>query len=361
MLEGKQVPSKRFGRISLLLLSLGIISGNVIFHWLIFRFIKESSLPILVNSLIAIAWGSLGIYSIYYSFNWLAERFPEKWREKVLPLVFIGPAVIFLAWLQVIPTIRTLYLSLIDDKTNKFIGLGNYVAIFNDRTLTVAIYNNVLWVVVGTVISVSLGLLIAVLTDRSKFERIAKSIIFLPMAISFVATGVIWKFVFYYQTGDSQIGMLNAILVAFGGEPQAWLSLQPWNNLLLIAIFIWSSTGFGMVIFSAAIKAVPDELLEAARMDGAGETRIFFTVIIPNISETILYVTTTTVVTTMKIFDIIFVMTGGQYNTDVVATQFYRNFIDRPGYASALATLLLVAVLPIFYINIRQLKKQGGH
>ncbi|KAF9117645.1 hypothetical protein BGX30_005277, partial [Mortierella sp. GBA39] len=218
-----------------------------------------------------------------------------------------------------------------------------------DRLLATALRNNLLWVFVGTLACVAFGLLIAILADRSSYERIAKSIIFMPMAISFVAAGVIWKFVYYYQPGDEQIGLLNAIVMALGGEPQAWVSmLQPWNNFFLIIILIWMQTGFAMVIFSAAIKGVPDDILEASRVDGAGEIRIFFRIIIPFISTTILTVTTTIIVFTLKIFDVVMVMTGGQYGTEVVATQFYRQFFmyRNFGYGSTLAIVLLIAVLP---------------
>jgi len=215
----------------------------------------------------------------------------------------------------------------------------------------------------GTILCVSLGLLIAILADRSSFERLAKTIIFMPMAISFVAAGVIWKFIYYYTPEEQQIGLLNAIVKAFGGEPQAWLTMvQPWNNLFLIVILVWMQTGFAMVIFSAAIKSVPDDILEAARVDGAGEIRIFFQIMIPYISGTLLSVTTTIIVFTLKIFDVVMVMTGGQYGTEVVATQFYRQLFmyQNTGYGSTLAIVLLIAVMPVIWINLRQFRREGG-
>jgi alpha-glucoside transport system permease protein len=250
-----------------------------------------------------------------------------------------------------------------DADSEKFIGFSNYAAVFTDRLLSVALRNNLLWVVVGTIACVGFGLLIAILSDRSGYEKVAKAIVFMPMAISFVAAGVIWKFIYYYQPGDDQIGLLNAVVMAFGGEPQAWLSMvQPWNNLFLIAILIWMQTGFAMVIFSAAIKGIPDELLEAARVDGAKEITIFFSVILPYIAGTLLSVTTTIIVFTLKIFDVVMIMTGGQYDTEVVATQFYRQFFmyRNFGYGSTLAIVLLIAVIPVIIINLRQIRKQGG-
>ena len=346
-----------------ILISILVPILNITVHGLIFLFFRESQLPAIVNALLAVLWGALGIYSIYYSFNWVVEQYSDTWKRRVLPFVFIGPAVLLLGWLLVLPTLRTFYLSFFGADSTDFVGLANYAAVFTDRLLVTALRNNLLWVFIGTIACVGLGLLIAILADRSSFERLAKSIIFMPMAISFVAAGIIWKFIYYYQPGQEQIGLLNAIVVALGGEPQAWLSmLQPWNNLFLIVILIWMQTGFAMVLFSAAIKGVPEDILEAARIDGAGEISIFFRIMIPCISGTLLSVTTTIIVFTLKIFDVVMVMTGGQYDTEVVATQFYRQMFmyQNAGYGSTLAIVLLIAVIPVIIINLRQFRKQGG-
>ncbi|WP_150270047.1 carbohydrate ABC transporter permease [Paenibacillus tepidiphilus] len=345
------------------LLSLLVLLGNIAVNGAIFVFFRDSTLNPLITAVLAVLWGVLGIYLIYYTLNWAAERYPERLRRRILPFIFVGPAVLLLGWLLVLPALRTLYLSFFNASSEKFVGLANYAAIFSDRLMGTALRNNLLWVFVGTLACVALGLLIAILADRSSFEKLAKSIIFMPMAISFVAAGVIWKFVYYYQPGTEQIGLLNAIVTAFGGEPQAWTSmLQPWNNFFLILILIWMQTGFAMVIFSAAIKGVPEDILEAARVDGAGEIKTFFRIMIPYISTTILTVTTTIIVFTLKIFDVVMVMTGGQYDTEVVATQFYRQFFmyRNFGYGSTLAIVLLIAVTPVILINLRQFRKQGG-
>lgn len=347
----------------LLLLTLLVPAANIGVHGLIFLFLRDSGLPPVANAFFAVLWGAAGIYSIYYSLNWVVEQYPDRWKRRVLPFIFVGPAVLLLGWLLFLPTLRTLYLSFFGEQSMDFVGLANYVAIFTDRTLGTALRNNLLWVFIGTAACVTMGLLIAVLADRSSFEKTAKAIIFMPMAISFVAAGVIWKFIYYYQPGHEQIGLLNAWVVAFGGEPQAWISmLQPWNNLFLILILIWMQTGFAMVIFSAAIKGIPEDILEAARMDGAGEIRIFFQIMIPYVAGTLLAVTTTIVVFTLKIFDVVMVMTGGQYGTQVVATQFYRELFmnNNTGYGSTLAIVLLIAVIPVILLNLRQFRKQGG-
>lgn len=358
-----ELQANKGNALRLLLISVLVPAINIGAHWLIFMFFRNSGLPPIANALLAVAWGALGIYSIYYTLNWVVEQYPEQWRRRILPFIFVGPAVLLLGWLLVLPTLRTLYLSFFDAGSTGFVGLANYAAVFTDRLLVMALRNNLLWVFFGTLACVSLGLLIAILADRSSFEKLAKGLIFMPMAISFVAAGVIWKFIYYYQPGPEQIGLLNAIVVAMGGEPQAWLSMiQPWNNLFLIAILIWMQTGFAMVIFSAAIKSIPESILEAARMDGAGEIKIFFSIMIPYISATLLSVTTTIVVFTLKIFDVVMIMTGGQYETDVVATQFYRQLFmyQNAGYGSTLAIVLLIAVIPVIIINLRQFRREGG-
>jgi len=218
----------------------------------------------------------------------------------------------------------------------------------------------VLWLVFVTSFVVSLGLVIAVLVDRIKWEAGVKSIIFLPMAISAVGASVIWRFMYSFQpAGRPQIGLLNAISVALGGEPQGWLILQPWNNFFLIIIMIWMLTGFAMVVISSAVKGVPGSLLEAARIDGATEIQIFFRVIIPYIQGTLLTITTTVLIMVLKVFDIVFVMTSGQFNTEVIANRMYSEMFTfrHFGRGGALAVILLVAVIPVMVYNIRSLRE----
>ncbi|AEI44486.1 carbohydrate ABC transporter permease [Paenibacillus mucilaginosus] len=358
---GNPPSAPSFGRLLLLTLGVPLLNGAV--NYGIFQYFRTAALHPILYALLAVLWGVAGIYLLFLSLNWVVEQYSDRARQKVQPYVFIGPAVALLGWLLLLPTLRTLYLSFLDAGSERFVGLANYAAVFTNRLLLVALRNNLLWVAAGTAACVGLGLLIAILADRSSFERTAKAIVFMPMAISFVAAGVIWKFIYYYQPEQEQIGLLNAVVVYFGGEPMAWTSmLQPWNNLFLIAILVWMQTGFAMVIFSAAIKSIPEDLLEAARVDGAGEVRIFFRIMIPYISSTLLAVTTTIIVFTLKIFDVVMVMTGGQYDTEVVATQFYRQFFmyRNFGYGSTLAIVLLIAVIPVLWFNLRQFRKEGG-
>lgn len=350
-------------KIRTIILTILVPALNVLGHWGIFTFLRDSDLNSVLYAVLAILWGVFGVYVTYWSLNLVVEQYSDAWRRRIQPFLFVGPAIALLSWLLLIPTIRTLIMSFQNAASTEFVAFANYAAVFTDRLLLSALRNNLLWVAFGATACIVLGLLIAVLADRSSFERTAKAIIFLPMAISFVAAGVIWKFIYYYQPGDEQVGLLNAIVVALGGEPQAWTSMtQPWNNLFLIAILIWMQTGFAMVIFSAALKGVPDDILEAARVDGAGEVRIFFRIIMPFIMATILSVSTTIIVFTLKIFDVVMIMTGGQYNTDVVATQYYRQFFmfQNNGYGSTLAIVLLIAVIPVIVFNLRQIRKQGG-
>jgi alpha-glucoside transport system permease protein len=220
-----------------------------------------------------------------------------------------------------------------------------------------------MWIIFGSTFSVALGLLVAVLADRSKFERVAKSLIFLPMAISFVGASVIWNFIYEVRPIDQpQIGLLNAITVALGGLPHAWdkwVAIAPWNNLFLILIVIWLQAGYSMVLFSAALKGIPEEIIEAARVDSATEIQIFFRIMIPYIMGTIITVWTTVIIFTLKIFDVVWVMTGGQFGTHVIATQFYRqSFTARnSGIGSAIAIVLLITVVPVMIYNLRQFKQ----
>ncbi|MEM8808860.1 MAG: sugar ABC transporter permease [Cyanobacteria bacterium P01_G01_bin.38] len=315
----------------------------------------------ILNAIIAIAVGCGGVIAAFYGFNLLVERFPKQWQKRLLPWVYVGPAVAFLFVYLILPTVRTLYLSFLDNRSENFVGLKNYLFAFTNGDMLIAFRNNLLWLVLVTGISVSLGLIIAVLVDRVKYEAAAKSLIFLPMAISFVGASVIWRFIYAFRPGGAnQIGVLNAIVVAFGGEPVGWLVERSLNNFALIAIMIWLYTGFCMVLLSSAVKGIPKDVIEAARMDGASELQIFWRVMIPMIMPTITVVTTTMVVFVLKVFDIVFVMTGGNLDTDVIASRMikemfnYRNF----GRGSAIAVILLLAVIPVMVTNIKRFRQQ---
>lgn len=276
--------------------------------------------------------------------------------------LYLAPALFALGVFLVYPTINTIYLSFLDRRSEEFVGFDNYEKAFTKKPFLIAFRNNAIWLVVFTSVTVSLGLVLAVLLDRVRYEVVAKSIIFLPMAISFVGAGVIWKFVYAFRPpGTAQIGFLNGIRNGLGFEPIAWLIERPWiNNLALVVVGIWVWTGFSMVILSAAYKGIPKDMLEAARIDGANEFQVFFHVTIPFLKSTLAVVTTTMIVFVLKVFDIVFVMTNGNFDTDVVANRMIKEMFQfrNMGMASAIAVILLLATLPAVVVNIRRFRAQ---
>ena len=282
-------------------------------------------------------------------------------RDRLIAWFWIAPAVLFVAIFLVYPVINTIWLSLFSDDSTRFVGLANYKRIFTQSSMIEILRNNLLWLVVGTVVTVFLGLVIAVLVDRVRIESVAKAAIFIPMAISFVGAGVIWKFMYQYAPkGQTQTGLVNAVVTRFGFPPNAWLVDTRVDNFALIAIYVWMWTGICMVILSAALKSVPAEILEAARVDGASEFAIFRRIIVPMIMPTIIVVSTTMVINVLKIFDIVYVTTGGDFNTNVVAVAYYQQLFNFSNYGvgSALAVILLVAIIPIMYFNIRRFREE---
>ncbi len=333
----------------------------VVFAWS-FNFMRAAAAPRLVIAVVALVVGVGGIWGLFLTADNLVSQLPTKARDTLRPYVFITPAFLILLVYIIYPTIRTVYISFFDFQRGgvpENFGLQNYVRAFTNPALLVALRNNLLWLIFVPLVSVSIGLVVAVLVDRIKWERFAKSLIFLPMAISFVGASVIWRFIYYRAPFGEQIGLLNAILVATGNDPVGWLRLEPWNNFLLIVIMIWLQTGFAMVILSSAVKGVPSSLIEAARIDGAGEFRIFFQVIIPFVSGTILTVTTTIVILVLKVFDVVFVMTSGRFNTEVVANMMYNQMFIQGTYGrgAALAVIIFIAVTPVMIHNIRKMNE----
>lgn len=313
---------------------------------------------------VALVVGVLGVFALYYAMDWLINRLPDRYRDHVRPFAFVGPAVVFLGVFLLYPTINTFFLSFQDAKGEEFVGIDNYVDIFTNSDTLVALRNSLAWVIVVPFVSIVIGLGFAVLSDRlgRKGEAFSKTFIFMPMAISFVGASIVWRFVYNFRPegfGD-QIGLLNGIFTAIGREPVAWLLQEPWNNFYLMVILIWLQTGFAMVILSAAIKSVPEEIVEAARIDGANEFQVFRKVTIPSISSTIVVVATTVIITVWKVFDIVFVMTGGRFETSVVAEKMVTEFFTfrNSGSGAALAVILLVAIIPLMIINVRRFREQ---
>ncbi len=387
--------------------------------------LSDSALMIALTGVVISIAASAGLF---IGANGLASLLPGSAAAKLRPWIFVGPALLFIFVTLVVPTVRTLYLSLLDNRGEEMVGADQYVDIFtsddifgfdgvvdmftsrlfflglvalavgvalavrNGRTigtkadfsssgttLAVAagitlvlfalfssargvIWNNLWWVFAVTALATALGLAVAVLADRVKGESIAKALIFLPMAISFVGASIIWRFVYAFRPqGSDQIGVLNAVWRGLGGAVLDPLQARPWNTFFLIIVLIWGQTGFAMVVLSSAIKAVPDEYVEAARVDGATESQIFWRIILPQIRSTILVVVTTLIILVMKVFDIVKVMTNGEFGTNVIANEMFDQAFrfGNVGLGAALASVLFLAVLPLMYVNVRRVREES--
>jgi alpha-glucoside transport system permease protein len=311
----------------------------------------------------------VGVPAILVAYIWGTERLviliPQRWQGRLRPWLWLAPAFGFLGLFLVYPTVKTVIRSLQgkSELNPKFVGLANYRWFFTNGDALGALWNNVLWLVFLTLFTVGLGLLIAILVDRVRYEALAKSIIFLPLAISMVAAGVIWKFMYDYKPpGTPQTGTLNALLGTVGIGPVGWLQTPSLrlSTFAMIAIMVWMWTGFAMVIISAALKGIDAELLEAARMDGANEWQVFRRITFPLLGPTLAVVSTTMIITSLKTFDIVYTLTSGNFNTDTIANLMIKQMftIGDFGRASAVAVVLLIAIIPIMAFNIRQFKAQ---
>ncbi|MGP1673633.1 MAG: carbohydrate ABC transporter permease [Candidatus Limnocylindrales bacterium] len=315
----------------------------------------------LVTALIVV----IGVPAVLFGYIAITERLirlaPGRHQDRLRPWVWLFPAIAFLTIFLVYPTIYTLYLSFLDRFSKDFVGLDNYAYFFNTADTLIALRNNAIWLVLLTLFSVGAGMMIAILVDRVRYESSAKSVIFVPLAISFVGAGVIWKFMFDYRTPPQpQTGTLNGILVAGGQDPVPWLLNSPLNTVMLIIVAAWIWTGFCMVILSGALKSISTELLEAARVDGANELQVFRGITFPLLLPTIAVVATTMVITSLKAFDIVYVMTNGAFDTEVIANRMIKELFTygQPGRASATAILLLLLIIPVMAINIRRFRAQ---
>ncbi|MEV6927205.1 sugar ABC transporter permease [Dactylosporangium sp. NPDC051485] len=282
-----------------------------------------------------------------------------KHKERLQAMGFLGPALVLLGLGLVYPLVRTVYLSFFDADSKAFVGVENYSWIFTNDDTLLMLRNTLFWVVCVPLLSTGFGLLYAVLVDRARGEVVSKSLIFMPMAISLVGASIIWKFIYAYRDPKvEQIGLLNQILVWMGFEPQQFLSTSPWNTFFMIVMMIWIQAGFAMVILSAAIKAIPAEIVEAAKLDGANPWQMFWRVTMPSIRPAVVVVTVTVTIATLKVFDIVRTSTGGQFKSSVLAfemyTQAFRSYDD--GKGSALAVLLFVLVIPVVVYQARQLR-----
>ena len=321
-----------------------------------------STIVIGVFGCVAWFWGSNMVLDAIYPPR--GENAGDNIRRanQVRPWLFLGPALLFLGLYLVYPVIDSLWRSLHNADGSRFVGGSNYSWLLGDGKFRESMRNNMLWLLVVPALSTLFGLIAAQLTDRIKWGNIGKSLIFMPMAISFVGAGVIWKFIYEYRAPDEiQIGLLNWILTKLGGDPQIWLTLLPWNNFFLMIVLVWIQTGFAMVILSAALRGIPEETIEAAILDGASPMQVFMKIKVPQIMGTIAVVWTTITIVVLKVFDIVFVMTNGQWGTQVLANLMYDwMFRGSPDYGrgSAIAIVLMILVTPIMVWNIRNARKE---
>lgn len=317
----------------------------------------------LLNGLLAVIVGVGGAVAMYWLLNKLVDLLPRRAQERCRPYVFIGPAVAIVGVFLVYPTIRTIILSFFDEEGERFVGVENFVTLLGDSGFQETLLNNLLWILFVPLFAVGIGLAVATLADRLKprGENVTKSIIFLPMAISFVGAATIWGFIYdLAPAGRPQIGILNAITVGFGGGPVDWLGQRGLNDFLLMVIMVWLQAGFAMVLLSAAIKSVPEDTIEAARIDGANEVQIFWRVIVPQIRTTIAVVFTTVLILVLKVFDIVYALGGGRAGTDVIGTRYFDQAFNarNSGLAAAIVVILLILVIPVMIYNIRRFRAE---
>ena len=311
------------------------------------------NLTLLVISLVAFA-------AVIYALFLIGSRASVRWQGWLRYGVFLGPALLLLLVGLIYPALRTIWMSFMDKRSENFVGFDNYIWAFTIPEIQIVLRNTVLWVIFVPLLSTLIGLSIAYMTDRMKRAGVVKSLIFMPMAISFVGASVIWGFVYNFEPSDKkpEIGLLNAILRSLGMESQNWMLNAPLNTFLLIVVLVWIQTGFAMVILSAAMKNVPDEVVEAAMLDGASNWSRFIRVTLPMIRGTVVVVLTTITIATLKVFDIVRTMTGGNFQTNVIANEMYAQSFRQLNYGqgSTLAVVLFIAVIPIIWYNIRQLR-----
>lgn len=333
--------------------------------WLTFDFLRDADANRFLVVGVAIVVGVGGVFALFWGMNRFVDWLPAGYREGVRPYVFVGPALVILSVFLIYPLINTIVISFKDANSQEYVGWDNYSFVFEDESMLRSIRNTLAWIVLVPLFGVSIGLIFATLADRlRRGEAVAKSLIFLPMAISFTGAAVTFSLIYSFRPEGfgTNIGLLNGIKIGLGQSPTPWLRETPWNNFMLMAVMIWIQTGFAMVVLSAAIKSIPDEIIEAARIDGASELQVFRRIIIPSIMPTIVVVTTYMVINALKVFDIVFVMGGNPETTqtEVIAERMIRWFFisNHDGRAAAIAVILFLAVVPIMIWNIRRFRAE---
>jgi alpha-glucoside transport system permease protein len=353
-------------RIVIGLLGMAVIGWFVANASLSFAYYPEwyADSKILIG-LLALVVGLGGAYGFFYCLNMFVEGLPGRLSRGLMPYAFLAPAFALLGLMLLYPTVQTINYSFANRDATEYVGLDNYRDVLGSDAFQSAILNNVLWLIIVPAMTVVFGVIVAVLADKlsTTGEKVSKSVIFLPMAISFVGASTIWLLVYAYDPdSEPATGLLNALWRGLGGDPQTWLQNSDGrlNSILMMVILIWLQVGFAMILLSSAIKGVPEDTLEAARIDGASELQIFFRVVIPQIKGTIITVFITVVILVLKVFDIVYVLTDGRDKTQVIAnlffTELFRN--SQSGRASAIVVILLIAVTPVLIYQVRHFRKE---
>jgi alpha-glucoside transport system permease protein len=322
----------------------------------------------LVNTLLTVAVGIGVALALYWVLNKLSELLPGRWEERLKPYFYIFPAVAMICLFVLYPGLQTIEYSFANSTSTKFVGLANYQKLLTSSGFQQTLVTTLVWIVVAPLLAVLFGLLVATLVDRlsPRGEKTAKTIVFFPLAISAVGAGTVWRLIYAYApAGQPQIGIQNAIVSGLGFDPVAWLSIRTLylNTFLLIVMFLWLNVGFSMVLLSAAIKGVPTDTIEAGRVDGAGERVIFRRIVVPQIMPTVVTVYVTVLIGVMKLFDVVYVMTNGNFNTNVLATDFFNQLFTNfnNGAASAIVVLLMIAVVPVMFFQVRQFRREEAN
>jgi alpha-glucoside transport system permease protein len=346
------------------LLSVVAVAVAAVVFTVAFDYLRDRDASRLTVVAVALVVGVGGVFFVFWAMDQFVDALPARVREGFRPYVFVGPALVLLTIFLIYPVINTILISFRDARSQDYVGFDNYEFVFSDDSMVRALRNSALWIVFVPLVAVSVGLVFATLADRlRRGEAVAKSLIFLPMAISFVGAAVTWRLIYGFRpTGfGSNVGLLNGIKIGLGQDPVDWLTQRPWNNLLLMVIMIWMQTGFAMVVLSAAIKAIPDEIIEAARIDGATELQVFRRIIVPSILPTIVVVATYMIINALKVFDIVYVIGSAESNgTEVIAERMIDWYFisNNDGRGAAIAVVLFVAIIPVMVWNVRQFRAQ---
>jgi alpha-glucoside transport system permease protein len=322
----------------------------------------------IANMILTVVAGVGVALILYWILNKLAELLPGRWEDRLKPYLYVLPAVAAICLYVLYPGLLTIEYSFANATSTKFVGFENYAKLFSSSGFQQTILTTLVWIIVAPLAAVLLGLLVATLVDRlsPRGEKTAKTIVFLPLAISAVGAGTIWRLVYAYSpAGQPQIGIQNAVVTALGFDPVAWLTIRTFylNTLLLIVMFLWLQMGFSMVLLSAAIKGVPVDTLEAGRMDGANERQIFRRIVVPQIMPTVVTVYVTVLIGVLKLFDVVYVMTNGNFNTNVLATEFFNQLFTNfnNGFAAAIVVMLMIAVIPVMIFQVVQFRREEAN